>query len=52
MNIRGVNFMRDLKQVQKRVQFGLECYEELLNCFERVGIEIRFEIDRYFSRFK
>ena len=27
-------------------------YSELLNCFERVGIELRTEIDGYFSRFK
>ncbi|RZB31045.1 MAG: hypothetical protein AEth_00999 [Candidatus Argoarchaeum ethanivorans] len=27
-------------------------YEELLNCFERAGIELRPEIDAYFSRFK
>jgi len=27
-------------------------YEELLNCFERVGIEIRKEMDDYFARFK
>ncbi len=27
-------------------------YEELLNCFERAGIELREEIDDYFSKFK
>lgn len=27
-------------------------YKELLDCFERVGIELRPEIDKYFSRFK
>jgi len=27
-------------------------YEGLLNCFERVGIELRPEIDEYFSKFK
>ena len=26
-------------------------YEELLNCFERVGIELRSEIDAYFAKF-
>jgi len=31
---------------------GKGAYEELLNCFERVGIELRPEIDRYFSKFK
>jgi len=27
-------------------------YSELLNCFERAGIELRQEIDTYFSKFK
>jgi len=27
-------------------------YEELLNCFERAGIELRPEIDAYFQKFK
>jgi hypothetical protein len=27
-------------------------YGELLNCFERAGIELRPEIDVYFSKFK
>jgi len=27
-------------------------YEELLNCFERAGIELKPEIDAYFSKFK
>ena len=27
-------------------------YSELLNCFERAGIELRHEIDAYFSKFK
>jgi len=27
-------------------------YEELLNCFERAGMELRPEIDAYFSKFK
>jgi len=27
-------------------------YSELLNCFERVGIELREEIDSYFGKFK
>lgn len=31
---------------------GEGSYEELLNCFERVGIELRSEIDEYFSKFK
>lgn len=31
---------------------GEGCYNELLNCFERVGIELKPEIDEYFSKFK
>jgi hypothetical protein len=27
-------------------------YEELLNCFERVGIKLRPVLDKYFSRFR
>ncbi len=27
-------------------------YLELLNCFERIGIELRPEIDNYFKKFK
>ncbi|MCW5959362.1 MAG: TdeIII family type II restriction endonuclease [Pyrinomonadaceae bacterium] len=31
---------------------GEGAYESLLGCFERVGIELRDEIDEYFSRFR
>jgi hypothetical protein len=31
---------------------GRGAYEDLLDCFEKVGIEMRDEIDKYFSRFK
>jgi len=31
---------------------GEGAYDDLLDCFERVGIEMREEIDEYFSRFK
>ncbi|MFQ5712632.1 MAG: TdeIII family type II restriction endonuclease [Candidatus Scalinduaceae bacterium] len=31
---------------------GESAYSELLGCFERVGIELRPEIDKYFSKFK
>jgi type II restriction enzyme len=31
---------------------GEGAYSELLNCFERAGIELRPEIDKYFSKFK
>jgi len=30
---------------------GVGAYEDLLDCFERVGIELRDEIDGYFARF-
>lgn len=50
--------MLDLEQELKVAEelwnfFGNDgTYEELLNCFERVGIELRPEIDAYFSKFK
>jgi type II restriction enzyme len=31
---------------------GKNSYEDLLGCFERVGIELRDEIDAYFEKFK
>jgi len=31
---------------------GQGAYDDLLDCFERVGIELRSEIDEYFERFK
>ena len=31
---------------------GKGTFDDLLNCFERVGIEMRDEIDEYFSRFR
>lgn len=30
---------------------GDDSYEELLNCFERVGIELRDEVNHYFAKF-
>ncbi len=30
---------------------GEGAYDDLLGCFERVGIELRNEIDEYFERF-
>lgn len=50
--------MLDLKQeVMVAEEFwdflgGKGTYLELLNCFEQAGIELRPEIDKYFSRFK
>jgi len=45
---------RELKVAKEFWDFlgGDGAYEELLNCFERVGIELRPEIDAYFSKFK
>jgi len=31
---------------------GKGSYSELLDCFEKVGIELRPEIDKFFSKFK
>lgn len=31
---------------------GKDTYENLLDCFEQVGVEMRDEIDKYFARFK
>lgn len=31
---------------------GVGAYQDLLSCFERVGIELRPEIDNYFKKFK
>jgi len=31
---------------------GKRAYNDLLDCFERVGIELRPEIDEYFKKFK
>ncbi|MDM8515481.1 TdeIII family type II restriction endonuclease [Desulfobacterales bacterium HSG16] len=30
---------------------GKGAYDDLLGCFERIGIELRSEIDEYFERF-
>lgn len=44
----------ELKVAQEFWDFlgGEGSYEDLLDCFERVGIAMRGEIDEYFSRFK
>ena len=44
----------ELKVADKFWDFlgGNGAYNDLLDCFERVGIELRNEIDKYFSRFK
>ena len=45
---------RELKVAKEFWDFlgGDGAYSELLNCFERAGIELRPEIDKYFSKFK
>jgi len=45
---------RELKVAKELWDFlgGDGAYDELLNCFERAGIELRPEIDAYFSKFK
>ena len=30
---------------------GKETYQDLLNCFEKVGVELRKEIDEYFVKY-
>jgi len=49
-----LDFDSELKVADEFWDFlgGKGSYNELLNCFERVGIELRPEIDEYFSKFK
>ena len=30
---------------------GEKTYQDLLNCFEKVGVELRKEIDEYFTKY-
>ncbi len=48
-----IDIQNELKVAEEFWEFlgGSGAYEELLNCFERVGIELRSEIDEYFMRF-
>ncbi|HDY68882.1 MAG TPA: TdeIII family type II restriction endonuclease [Candidatus Scalindua sp.] len=53
--IRGMlDLKNELKVAQEFWDFlgGEGAYEDLLDCFERVGIELRPEIDEYFEKFK
>lgn len=47
------DFEQELKVAHEFWDFigGDGSYEELLNCFERAGISLRSEIDKYFERF-
>ncbi len=49
-----LNLEHELKVAEEFWDFlgGEGSYNDLLDCFERVGIELREEIDEYFSRFK
>jgi hypothetical protein len=52
--IRGMlDLQNELKVADEFWDFlgGHGTYEDLLDCFERVGIELRDEIDNYFARF-
>jgi len=53
--IRGMlDLENELKVAQEFWDFlgGEGAYNDLLSCFERVGIELRPEIDKYFDKFK
>ena len=52
--------MRGMLDLDKELKVGKEfwdfiggdgAYEELLDCFEKVGLEMREEIDNYFKKF-
>jgi len=45
--------MTDKANSKERDFLGGEVtYQTLLDCFERAGLELRPEIDKYFSKFK
>ena len=49
-----LDFDEELKVAEEFWDFlgGSGAYQELLDCFERVGIELRPEIDSYFEKFR
>lgn len=49
-----IDLQQELKVAKEFWDFlgGDGAYEDLLDCFEKVGIEMHTEIDEYFSRFK
>jgi type II restriction enzyme len=49
-----IDLEKELKVAKEFWDFigGKGAYEDLLGCFERVGIELRGEIDAYFKKFK
>ena len=53
--IRGMlDLKNELKVAQEFWDFlgGEGAYQDLLDCFERIGVELRPEIDKYFERFR
>ena len=53
--MRGMmDLQNDLKVAEEFWNFlgGENCYEDLLDCFERVGIDLRDEIEEYLARFR
>jgi type II restriction enzyme len=48
-----LDFEQELKVADEFWDFigGIGAYEYLLGCFERVGLEMREEIDKYFDKF-
>ncbi len=49
-----LDIKKELKVAKEFWDFlgGVGAYEQLLDCFEKVGIEMRPEIDKYFSNFR
>jgi hypothetical protein len=49
-----IDLNNELKVAEEFWDFigGKGTYDDLLGCFERVGIELRGEIDAYFEKFK
>ncbi len=49
-----LDLQKELKVAEEFWDFlgGKGAYEQLLGCFERVGIELRSEIDQYFKKFE
>jgi len=40
-----------MKEIITKIIRGVGTYQELLDIFERIGIELRPEIDEYFARY-
>ena len=47
-----LDLQKELKVAEEFWDFlgGVGTYQDLLNCFEKVGIELRPEIDEYFAK--